>query len=142
MDTASGKLSKIAKSEHQAAYKAFLCGLKHRFTYNLIKMPYLKNMLQPLDEVIENKFIPAISDGHICSSIERRLLSLPHKSGGLGILIFVEMSQRELTNSKAFCEPLTRNIVVQDQRYLNYTHQSSDIRKLLLKADNKVIKLN
>ena len=78
------KLSKIAKSEPQAAYTAFIIGQKHRFTYNLRTMPYLKNMLQPLDDIIAKKVIPAISDGRICSSIERRLLSLPPKCGGLG----------------------------------------------------------
>ena len=104
------------QSEPQAAYTAFISDLKHRFTYTLRTMSYFKNMLQPLDDVIANNFIPAISDGHICSSIERRLISLPPKSGGSGILvpIFVEMLQREFTKSKAFSEPLTRKIVVQD----------------------------
>ena len=52
----------------------------------------------------------------------------------IGIPIFVGMSQREFTYSKAFCEPLTRKIVAQDQRYLNNTHQSSEIRKTIVKS--------
>ena len=62
-------LSKIAYSEPLAPYTAFVSGLKHRFTYHLRTIPLLQNMLQPLDDVITNTLIPAISDGHMCSTV-------------------------------------------------------------------------
>ena len=126
-------LSKIAYSEPQAAYTAFVSGLKHRFTYHLRTIPLLQNMLQPLDDVITNTLIPAISDGHMCSTVERQLLSLPPKFGGIGIPIFMDMAQREYNNSKLFCEPLTRKIVTQEDRHIHETLQTAEIRRDIVK---------
>ena len=46
-------------------------------------IPDIPDQLNELDEVITSKFIPAITGGIHCSNIERKLLSLPSKLGGL-----------------------------------------------------------
>ena len=85
-------LSKLAWIEPQTAYACFTTGFKHKPTYYTRKIPDIANQLTLLDEVISTEFIPAITGGITCSSIERKLLSLPTKLGGLGIPIFDDLS--------------------------------------------------
>ena len=58
-------LSKIAKTEPQADYAAFVSGFKHKLTYYIRTMPNIKQHLTRLDAVVDNVFIPAITDGHL-----------------------------------------------------------------------------
>ena len=51
-------------------------------------------------KVISNRFIPAITGGHICNDTERKLLSLPTRFGGLAIPIFYEQAAVEYSNSR------------------------------------------
>ena len=56
-------------------------------------------------------FISPISDGINCSYIERKLLSFPPKLGGLGILIFSEIADKEFKFSRMTSKGLTTNII-------------------------------
>ena len=69
-------LTQIAYTEPQAAYSAFVAGFQHKLTYHIRTIPEMSNLLAPLDQVINDKFIPAITNGHHCSLEERILLSL------------------------------------------------------------------
>ena len=46
-------------------------------------IPDISDQLNQLDELITSEFIPAITGGIHFSNIERKLLSLPSKLGGL-----------------------------------------------------------
>ena len=63
-------LSKIARTEPQAAYAAFVSGFKHKLTYYIRTMPNIKHHLTRLDAIVDNVFIPAITDGHLCTTDE------------------------------------------------------------------------
>lgn len=65
-------------------------------------MPNIKQHLTRLDIIVDNVFIPAITDG-------RFLLSLPAK-GGLGIPIFSAVADIEFANSRAATEQLIVHI--------------------------------
>ena len=54
-------------------------------TYFMRTIPDVKNILGDLDKVIDNEFILAITEGHICTEDERKLMSLPVKLGGGGL---------------------------------------------------------
>ena len=110
-------LAEIAKSEPQSAYTAFTSGFKHRMTYFMRTIPNLQDVLQPLDDTINTKFIPAITEGHNCSEDDRRLLALPVRLGGLGLPIFTELCEREFRNSTIITEQLTNKIIEQDPEY-------------------------
>ncbi len=86
-------LSKIAQSEPQAAYAAFVSGFQHKLTYYMHTLPNLGPLLQPFDEVLNHYFIPAITEGHHYSQDERKLLSLPARFGGLAIPIFSQIGE-------------------------------------------------
>ena len=91
-------LSKIAKSEPQAAYAGFMNGFIHKLTYHMRTIPNIEQHLSTLDGIVDNKFIPAITDGHICSKDEQLLLSLPVKKSGLGIPILSNVALFEFNN--------------------------------------------
>jgi hypothetical protein len=48
-------------------------------------MPNIKQHLSKLDDIVDNVFIPAITEGHVCSTDERLLLFLPVKKGRLAL---------------------------------------------------------
>ena len=63
-----------------------------------------------MDAVVDNVFIPVITDGHLCTTDERRLLSLPVKKGGLAIPILSTMAEFQFANSRAATEQLVEHI--------------------------------
>ena len=101
------KLSKIALFEPQAAY---VSGFRHKFNYFIRTLGEMKNHLKPLDDVINNKFIPALTEGHKCTTDERMLLSLPIRYGGMGIPILVE--ECRLSLMKSLCNSNTSKYMV------------------------------
>ena len=68
------KLAEFALSQPQACYAAFTSGLKHRWTYCVITLPDIQDLLEPLENAISNVLIPAITE-HSCSLSERDILA-------------------------------------------------------------------
>ena len=110
-------LCEIAKLEPQAAYNCFVSGLKHKLNYIMRTIPDISHLLKPIDDIILTKFIPAITDGIKINQIERKILSLPAKYGGLAIPIFAEISDDEYKNSLNVTEHLRNNIIQQQHEY-------------------------
>jgi hypothetical protein len=54
------KLSTIAKTQPHAAYSGYILGEQHKYTYFLRTIPNISDILKPLDNVIEQEFIPAL----------------------------------------------------------------------------------
>ena len=106
--------SKIAEIEPQAAYTAFVFGFR---TYFIRKIPNLEILLAPIEETIPFKLIPALTNGHQCSDIEIKLLSLPARHGGLGITNFTETSSIEYENSRKITSALSQSIIDQHVEY-------------------------
>ena len=125
------ELCKIAKSEPQSAYTCFTGGFKHKLTYFMRTIPDLENVLSPLDVIVENEFIPAITEGHHCSQDERLLLSLPVRLGGLGIPIFSDLCEREYRTSQGSTKQLVDNIINQaEERLIDTAKQKETESKL------------
>ena len=104
----------IAKTEPQAAYSCFITAFKHKPSYIMRTIPGITDQLNQLDELITSEFIPAITGGIHCSDIERKLLSLPSKLGGLGIPIFAEISNQEYEYSLMLSKDLSTRIMKQE----------------------------
>ena len=126
-------LSKIARTEPQAAYSAFTAGFKHKLTYFLRTIPNVAELLRPFDEILNTKFIPAITENQNISEFDRKLLSLPVKLGGLGIPVFSESSEVEFENSRQVSEYLMNKIVSQDQLYEINPRREREIQNRLRK---------
>ena len=68
--------------------------------------------------------------------LERRLLSLPHKLGGLGIPIFSEIADIEFENSKNLTKTLCHKIIIQDREFNQTDHSiNSNKTKNKIKAE-------
>ena len=108
------KLSTIAKSQPQAAYTGYTQGEQHKYTYFLRTVPNIADLMKPLDEVIENQFLPSLF-GTTISPNERDILSLPISEGGLGIRSLSETSNTTYDSSRKITAPLRKKIVEQSQ---------------------------
>ena len=106
------RLSECAKTQPHAAYSAFCHGEIHKYTYFMRTIPGMREFIKPLDDLINQKFIPNLLDS-IVTEQERQLFSLPIKKGGLGIPILSETCDTQLINSQSISSPLKSIIVDQ-----------------------------
>ena len=109
-------LAKIAVSQPHAAHSVFVHRLQAKWGFLMRTVPSLSELLQPLEEAIRMRLIPAIL-GKEVSDLERSLLSLPAKFAGLGIRNPVEECQRAYERSKALTVPLTDAIIRQAEDF-------------------------
>ena len=105
-------LLKIAETEPQSAYVAFVSVFTSKLTYFIRTIPDISKLLLPLENTIPQKFIPTIAGGQICSDNEI-LLSLPTRYGGLNIPFSHETTNFEYKNSRIIIKQLT-NLINQD----------------------------
>ena len=76
------KLAEFALSQPQACYATYTFRLKHRWTYFLRTLPDIQELLEPLENAISKVLIPAITE-HRCTRLDRDILALPVRLGGL-----------------------------------------------------------
>ena len=78
------ELSIIAKEEPQVALSAYNIGLCQRWTFLQRMVKEASDLFLPLENAIRNTLIPALL-GRDVSPMERRMIALPYRYGGLGI---------------------------------------------------------
>ena len=134
-------LSKIAESEPQSVYSALFGGFKGKLIYYMRTIPFIKDYLMLLEEVIPFKFIPSITGGHICSNDERVLPSLLTRFGGLGIPLFHKNAFIEFENSRKLTSSLTD--LINDQSVI-YSANGSEQKesKTTIKTERENIHKN
>ena len=74
----------------QEAGCGFTSGFRHKLTFIMRTIPDISIHLRRIDQIILREFIPSITGGIHVNDVERKLVSLPTKYGGLGIRIFEE----------------------------------------------------
>jgi len=120
-------LSKIAEIEPQAAYAAYVSGYKNKFSYFIRTIPNIHDQFQQIEDTITNKFLPAITGGYVMNDIERSLVSLPTRFGGLGISRVSDIAELEYKNSRKITSTLTTSIFKQE---IAYTVDTNAIKQL------------
>ena len=110
-------LSEIAKKDPHSAYCAFTHGLRHKYTYLFRTVSNIETLLQPLERAITDYLLPAITGNHQCNEIERKLLSLPPKLGGLGIINPIDFAAEQFNDSVMVTKELKDKIMQQDRIY-------------------------
>ena len=80
-------------------------------------IPRISDLLMPLDEVINTPFIPALTGRRSVSDLERQLLALPTRLGGLGTAIPSKIAPFEHSSSIKVTAPLVALIVQQNPTY-------------------------
>ena len=143
------ELSLIAKDEPQLALAAFTKALCHRWTFVQRTIPNIEHLFDPLEHAIHHKLIPALT-GREVSDLERKMLSLPVRMGGMGILNPAETANREYSASIAITGKLKELIINQemtlkeyDQKMVNEVSKSiSSLKEEALKVKAAEIKAN
>ena len=125
------ELASIAKEEPQSALSAYNSGLSQRWTFIQRTVQGIANLFIPLEEAIREQFIPALI-GRQVSELERRLLALPYKHGGLGIRNPVLNADVEYTNSVEVTRELTDLICEQDTDLSKLDEEKVAERKRLI----------
>ena len=92
-------------------------GFRHKISFYMRTISGASPQLKRLDEVVQFEFILAITDGVFSNEMERKLIALPPTFGGLGIPIFVEISNDEFENSIKLTECLSTKIINQMRQY-------------------------
>ena len=105
-------LSEIARFHPHCAYSAFIKGYQHKFTYFFRTIPGFNAYLKPLDDLLTYTFIPTLCDSAI-STVERDMMKLPTRFGGLGIDIPSERAPREFVASDTITKNLQTAIINQ-----------------------------
>ena len=116
-------LSTIALTQPHAAYAAFTHGLSSHWTYISRTIPEIQDLLQPLETAIHQHFIPALTGRDACSALERDLLALPTKLGGMGLANPTSNSSHAFQASLRITAPLVALIASQD---LHQTVEKAD----------------
>ena len=106
-------LSELAKEEPQAALSAFNVGMSQRWSFVQRTVKGIASLFQPLEDAICDHLIPALI-GKRVSEVQRRLLALPYRYGGLGIRNPVSTADFEYPASVKITQPLTNLIYNQD----------------------------
>ena len=106
------RLASIASSQLHAAFAAYIHGQQHKWSFLQHTIGNIKDLFRSLEDSIKKKLIPAITGRAQCSNIQRDLLSLPSRIGGLG-LSYPTNSDAQFQSSIKIPSPLTEMIVNQ-----------------------------
>ena len=110
-------LSSIAETHPQAAYAGFTHGLVSKWTYLTRTIKDVGPLLQPLEDIIKTKFLPALSGKPAPSDEMRDLFGLPCRLGGLGIVNPTRIAAAEYAASKDTTDPIVRSILYHNGNY-------------------------
>ena len=108
------KLALIAKTHPHAAYAAYCHGLCHRWKFISRTTPTNGELFTPLETAIRDHFLPSISDKWDISHCMRKIIALPTRCGGLGVVNPQEECTREYAASCLLSGPLTKLILQQE----------------------------
>ena len=111
------QLSNIAISQPHAAYSAFTHGLISKWTYLSRTVPDIENHMKPLEEAIRQKLLPSITGQNAFNDLDRQLLALPVRHGGLGIIDPSKRSDLHHSACERITAPLVELILNQSKSY-------------------------
>ena len=129
-------MAKVTQSQPQAVYSALAHGMIGTWVYAMRTNEYTTGSLLSLEMQIQNKLIPAITGRHPLGEVERRLLELPLRHGGLGIVNPLNMKS-EYMHSKTVSTPLVNLIIQQQVELGNLSQQQCMLKEMIHKQKRK-----
>ena len=129
-------LCEIAKSQPQAAYVAFTKGYRSKFTYFLRTIPGFEQYLAPVDDIINESFLPTLFGLDVpIEESYKQLFTLAPSDGGLGIPSLLEEAQHQFTNSVKISQHHT-NLTLEQSMILDDLTAHTE-QKNICKQENK-----
>ena len=130
------QISKTAEDEPQLAYAGYTKALCMRWCFLQRTIPNTGQYFTPLEDAIRNKLIPAIV-GRKVTDLERKLISLPVRYGGMGIQNPMLTAEIEYRNSCIITNNLTTMIINQEKDLTNYDAAQVDTEIKNLKDEKE-----
>ena len=134
------QLAHIAITQPHSAYCAYTHGLSSKWTFLTRTIPDISKLLQPLEDSIHNHLIPAITGRPPCSQIERDLIALPIRLGGLGIINPVSSAESSFKASSNLTAPLVAAIATQDLNHHLSRSATKEIKISIHKNNRQIQK--
>ena len=131
------QLSQIASSQPQAAYAALTHGLISKWTYLQRTVDDISDLFKPLEEAIRLHFIPALTGRTGINDLERNLLELPARLGGLGIVNPMKTAANHHSSSLRITAPLATLILQQEKEYPHNISKKQAAIKRTVKAEKR-----
>ena len=129
------RLSEFASAHPHEAYAALTHGIISKWNYFIrvtdFSCDFLKHSLGPLEDALSKNLISALTGKYPLGQVERNLLALPIRMGGLGIIRPSEAAMTQYSQSITICSPLVKLI-------LDYS--GSDIGILQCISEQRTIK--
>ena len=110
-------LSNIAETHPHSAYSAFTHSIKYRWNYVMRTIKSVGAFFQPLEDAIHQHFLPALTGWMPSSEVERELLSLPCRFGGLNITNPTCCSDSQFSSSRLLSASLVAMIQQQTENF-------------------------
>ena len=133
------KLTVIAASQPHAAFAAFTQCMQGQWTFLCRSMPDVAHLFVRLEDEIHLHFLPSLLRREI-NSLERAVLSLPARFGGLGILKPNVISVDAHENSMRLSAPLVKLIIKQEMN-LEPTEINFDVKQTRMQIDEDIEKM-
>ena len=111
------KLSEISLTQPHSAYSALTHGLLGRWTFLSRPLPGIGDLFSPLEQIIRVHLLPTLTGKCAFSDVERQLISLPSRLGGLGIINPCVTSAFQYDASQRVTGPLVSLILEQDSQF-------------------------
>ena len=111
------KLSEISLTQPHSAYSALTHGLLGRWTFLSRTLPGIGDLFSPLEKIIRVHLLPTLTGKCAFSDVERQLISLPSRLGGLGIINPCVTSAFQYDASQRVTGPLVSLILEQDSQF-------------------------
>ena len=130
------QLSEFAVDEPQLAYSAYTKAVLMRWGFLQRTIPNTKQYFLPLEAAIRDKLIPAII-GRTVSDLERNIMSLPVRLGGMGIQNPTYTADIEFRNSSIVTRNLTELIIRQETNLTSYNGDRMKLELQKLRAEKE-----
>ena len=130
------QLAEFAVDEPQLAYSAYTKAVSMRWGFLQRTIPNTKQYFLPLETTIRDKLIPAII-GRTVSDLERNIMSLPVRLGGMGIQNPTYTADIEFRNSSIVTRNLTELIIRQETNLTSYNGDRMKLELQKLKAEKE-----
>ena len=114
-------LMSIAHSQPQAAFTAFTHGFTSKWSFLSRDVPDIHLHMQPLEDAIQSMLLPALTGRPPFNALERELVALPARLGGLGLFNPVYQSSLEFRASLKVTRSFTEAIVNRNRELLIMT---------------------
>ena len=105
------RLSIIAKTQPHAVHAALTHSLSSKYSFIMPTVPSIGNLLQTLEYILQQKFIPALTGKLVLSDLERQLFALPARLGSIGVTNPTVQCDVENHASQQLCCPLANHIL-------------------------------